>query len=57
MDVRTEGGTYVWNFSPFYRTLSPVEAAAQKGILLSNWAQDLEIGTVILKVVHLDCNF
>ena len=33
-----EGGTdvrtYIRNFSPFYRTLSPVRAAAQKGLYL-----------------------
>ena len=34
---RTYGQTYGRNFSPFYRTSSPVEAAAQKGMLWSGF--------------------
>ena len=30
MDVQTDVRTYVRDFSPFYRTWSPVRAAAQK---------------------------
>ena len=32
-DVRTDGRTYIRNFSPFYRTSSPVGAAAQKAMI------------------------
>ena len=32
MDQHTDGRTDGWTFSPFYRTLSPVGAAAQKAL-------------------------
>ena len=37
MDGRMDGRTDGRNFSPFYKTLSPVGAAAQKGMLWSGF--------------------
>ena len=45
-DGRTDGRTDVRNFSPFYRTLSPVGAAAQKGYTLHAGCLDGSFGQI-----------